>query len=82
MSLLPPHAIDEFQALWNEHYGTELPREDAAQRAHQIFTLVRLLAQKPPSQAAPAQALPPQAPPSGAPTRTHTPGAAEAEAGR
>ena len=48
MSLLPPHAVDEFQALWKEHYGTELPREDAAQRAHQIYTLVRLLVQPPP----------------------------------
>ena len=77
MSLLPPHVIDEFQALWKEHYGAELPREDAAQRAHQLFTLVRLLAQAPPPQASPFQA-----PPSSAPTRTHTPGAAEPEAGR
>lgn len=56
MSLLPPHAIDEFQALWKEHYGQELPREDAAQRAHQLFTLVRLLVQNPPS---PKPLLPP-----------------------
>lgn len=49
MSLLPPHAIDEFQALWRQHYGTELSREDASQRAHQLFTLVRLVVQTPPA---------------------------------
>jgi len=49
MSLLPPHAIDEFQALWKNHYGTELSREEATQRAHQVFTMVRMIVQTPPS---------------------------------
>jgi hypothetical protein len=43
MSLLSPHAIDEFQELWKKHYGIELSREEATARAHQLFTLVRLL---------------------------------------
>ena len=47
MSQLPPKAIDEFQALWKEHYGTELSREDATMRAHQVFTLVRMLVERP-----------------------------------
>ncbi len=45
MSLLPPHAIDEFQRLWKKHYGADLSREEATARAHQVFALVRLIVQ-------------------------------------
>ena len=44
MTMLPEKAIDEFQALWREHYGEELPREEAVGRAHQVFTLIAMLA--------------------------------------
>jgi hypothetical protein len=47
MSFLPPHAIEEFQILWMKHYGVELSREEASARAHQVVTLVRLIAQSP-----------------------------------
>jgi hypothetical protein len=30
MSLLPPHAIEEFQLLRVKHYGVELSREEAS----------------------------------------------------
>ncbi len=43
MSHLPPHAIDEFRALWKKHYGIELSREEAVLRAHQLFMLVHQL---------------------------------------
>lgn len=43
MTLLPPQAIDEFQALWKKRYGVELPREQAIVRAHQVYTLVRMV---------------------------------------
>jgi len=49
MSLLPPHAIQEFQALWKERYGVELSNEEAAARAHQLFTLIKMLAEPPAS---------------------------------
>ena len=55
MSLLPPQAIQEFQALWKERYGEELPDEEAAARAHQVFTLVKMLVEPP----APPCAAPP-----------------------
>lgn len=43
MPSLPHHAIDEFQVLWKKHYGAELPADQAAARAHQVFTVLRLL---------------------------------------
>lgn len=46
MSLLPLQAIDEFQVLWKQRYGVELSRDEATLRAHQVFTLVRMLTQK------------------------------------
>lgn len=48
MALLPPKAIDEFQALWKKHYGAELPRDQAVIRAEQIMTFVKLLVEGPP----------------------------------
>ncbi len=47
MTLLPPKAIDEFQSLWKKHYGVALSREAATARAHQVFGLIRLLAEPP-----------------------------------
>jgi hypothetical protein len=47
MTLLPAQAIAEFQARWKKHYGAELPREQAVVRAHQVFALIRLLADPP-----------------------------------
>ena len=60
MSLLPPQAIDEFQALWKKHYGVEVSREEATMRAHQVFTLVRMLVQGPHQ----SQSIAPSPPPS------------------
>ena len=48
MTLLPPQAIDDFQALWKKHYGIDLSREEAVARAHQVFSLVGLLTETPP----------------------------------
>jgi hypothetical protein len=47
MNQLPLQAIDEFQALWKKHYGTELSREEAVLRAHQTLSLLRLLTDQP-----------------------------------
>jgi hypothetical protein len=49
MSLLPPQAIQEFQALWKQRYGVDLSAAEATERAHQVFALVRLLVQPPPA---------------------------------
>lgn len=43
MTMLPPEAIDEFQALWKKRYGCELPRDQAIISAHRLFTLVKSL---------------------------------------
>lgn len=43
MSLLPDKAIDEFQALWRQKFGAELPREQAVIVAHRLLTLVATL---------------------------------------
>ncbi|MBV9468317.1 MAG: hypothetical protein JOZ57_03670 [Abitibacteriaceae bacterium] len=49
MAYLPPHAIDEFQVLWKQHYGVVLSRDEAVDRAHQVFALVRMLVEASPS---------------------------------
>jgi|GEM_PF-3689149 len=41
---LSSQAIDEFQTLWQKHYGTSLNREQATARAHQLLALLQLLA--------------------------------------
>lgn len=58
--MLPPKAIDEFQSLWKKHYGVALSREAATARAHQVFGLIRLLAESPsePPLEEPAQSTP------------------------
>lgn len=43
MPQLHERAIDEFQNLWREHYGEDLPREEAVGRAHQVFTHIAML---------------------------------------
>jgi hypothetical protein len=40
---LPGKAIDEFQTLWEQHYGTELSRKEATLRAHQLLALLQLI---------------------------------------
>lgn len=42
-SQLPTQAIDEFQTLWKKHYGTELSREEATTRAHQLLALLQII---------------------------------------
>lgn len=65
MSHLPPQAITEFQALWKKHYGTELPAEEAAVRANEVFAVLRLVLTKPrhrPISNPPTIAVPPWTP--------------------
>ncbi len=45
MTQLPDKAIEEFRVLWQKHFGEELPKGEATIRAHQVFGLVKLLAQ-------------------------------------
>ena len=48
MSQLSPQAIDEFQELWKKHFDEALSQEEAAARAHQTFTVLRLILEPPP----------------------------------
>jgi hypothetical protein len=55
MSQLPPQADNEFQSLWKQHFNEELPREEAAARAHQTFVVLRMLIEPPPENAPDSQ---------------------------
>jgi hypothetical protein len=56
---LPPQAIDEFQALWKKHYGTDLNRAEATTRAHQFLVLLQIITE-PRSKDTPSEATPPR----------------------
>ncbi len=46
MSSLPPQAVAEFQALWKKHCDAELPPDQAALRANEVFAVLRLVLEK------------------------------------
>lgn len=42
MARLPDEAIEEFNEIWRKEYGEELPYEEAAVRAAEVFAVIRL----------------------------------------
>lgn len=57
MTKLTNEAIEEFMILWKDHYNEELPREEAVHRAHQLFSLIRMLCKPSPAHEAKEKVL-------------------------